>query len=476
MRHVAPHRWADAWAGKLPEREIAAMDRHAEACERCAKARDRITRVSSTTFPALRTQSAPEVKWDAVRARVYWSVSTEKHQKYSPPRTRQLAFAGVLAGTIAIAFATGPLHGAAPARAKEPIAIAPRAVAKPAALAGLVSRVSGDVMIDGLRTPDAFARTLAAGAVIATADGRLDVQFGDGSAFALGARSTLELRRFDAAAIELAVDGTVDVVVAPRAPGQTFRVVAGDETVEVRGTQFRVTRDARGVRVACRHGLVAVRDGSGELAIGAAREAFVQPAQAAAAHAQPLSADALGELAAATPVTLPLWNDSLATTSAPLEIATAARRDVRVDGVEVGAAPLRLRVMPGRHTVEAADRAGRYRRAGWVDVAAGKAGHVDVPVADEAAPVAGTAERKKQLHAGIDRARLRACTHDLSKAGISGAYVEIQLAVDSAGNINFMNALDSDLGSSGQSCVLDVLRAVHFGAGAAATWRERIEL
>ncbi|MGE5181147.1 MAG: hypothetical protein ACM31C_03750, partial [Acidobacteriota bacterium] len=60
--------------------------------------------------------------------------------------------------------------------------------------------------------------------------------------------------------------------------------------------------------------------------------------------------------------------------------------------------------------------------------------------------------------------------------GISGAYVDVQLAVDAEGNINFVNALDSDLGSSGQGCVLDVLRAVRFAAGPAATWRERIEL
>ena len=41
-----------------------------------------------------------------------------------------------------------------------------------------------------------------------------------------------------------AVDGTVDISVAPRGDGQRFLVDAGDHTVEVRGTQFRVTHDA----------------------------------------------------------------------------------------------------------------------------------------------------------------------------------------------------------------------------------------
>src|SRR4029079_10793173 len=105
----------------------------------------------------------------------------------------------------------------------------------------LGSRAAGDVMVAGVRPGDLFARPLGKGSRIATADGRVDIQFGDKSAFALGARSTIELRRFDAQVIELAVDGTVDISVAPRVDGQRFVVDAGDHKVEVRGTQFRVS-------------------------------------------------------------------------------------------------------------------------------------------------------------------------------------------------------------------------------------------
>jgi hypothetical protein len=468
MRHVKPHRWADAWAGRLPDDVVAAMDAHAEDCAKCAKARDRITRTSSTTFPALRAQSSPEVGWDAVRAKVYWSVSTQKRAKVRPAWHGKLAWGAIAAGAAVVALASGPVHR----HDEAPIAVAPH-VEAPAPLVGVVSRVSGEVMIDGLRRPDAFERTLAPGAVIATADGRVDVQFGDGSAFALGARSTLQLRRFDAEAIELVVDGTVDALVAPRPPHQRFVVIAGDDTIEVRGTQFRVARDGSGVHVACRHGLVAVRDRGGEVAVAAAQQTVVR-GEVAGARVSALSPDELAQLAAATPVTLPVWTGAQ-TAAAPLEIASTTRRDVRVDGVELGAAPLRVRVMPGRHTIEIADRAGRYRRAGWADVTAGKPARLDVPPEAPAAPTGGVAQRKRQLDSGIDRAKLRACTRRLAKEGITGASVDVEIGVDAAGAVNFMN-LDSDLAGTTNDCVKAVLQGVQFGAGPAATWRERIEL
>jgi hypothetical protein len=187
-----------------------------------------------------------------------------------------------------------------------------------------------------------------------------------------------------------------------------------------------------------------------------------------------LSTDELAQLAAATPVTLPVWTGAQ-TSAAPLEIASVNRRDVRVDGVELGAAPLRVRVMPGRHTVEVADRGGRYRRAGWADVTASKPARLDVMPEAPVAPTGGVAQRKKQLDSGIDRAKLRACTRRLAKEGITGAYVDVEIGVDAAGAVNFMN-LDSDLAGTTNDCVKAVLQGVQFGAGAAASWRERIEL
>ena len=369
-RHVPPHRWADAFAGTLSDEEVAELDAHAEECPRCARARDRVQRASQS-YPALRVQSSPELAWDSVRARVHWEVS--KAQRTGSHKARRstggwIAASMIAAGAVALAVTTGSVTPR-PSRAvaHETKIVAP--AHEPRAIAGVVSRLTGQVMVDGVRRDDAFARMLGTGTVLATGDGRVDVQFGDKSAFALGARSSLELRRFDAEAIELVVDGTIDVTVAARAPNQRFIVVAGDRTIEVRGTQFRVAHDESATHVSCRHGKVAVRDGSGELEVGVARKVVVASA-VTNARVVALSAVELDQLAEATPVTMPLWTDAqaLVQTSSALEIATPGARAVRVDGVELGEGPLHVRVMPGRHTVETADRAGRFRRAGWVDV------------------------------------------------------------------------------------------------------------
>jgi hypothetical protein len=60
--------------------------------------------------------------------------------------------------------------------------------------------------------------------------------------------------------------------------------------------------------------------------------------------------------------------------------------------------------------------------------------------------------------------------------GLTGTYVQIELRVDGSGAVNFLNVVDTDLGSATAGCVRRVLADVRFPAGAAATWRERLEL
>ncbi|MEJ7602381.1 MAG: FecR domain-containing protein [Kofleriaceae bacterium] len=373
--HVPPHQWADAMHGRVEEAERVEMERHAASCKRCARSKARIQRASDT-FSVIRTQSAPELPWDSVRAKVHWSVSTERRAKVAPIVARSRR--GWVAVAAAAAVATFGVFAVDRHEPNPPIAVAPAPRVSPmpslapAALAGLVTRATGDVLIDGLRPDNLFAKKLVAGSVLATGDGRVDIQFGTASGFGLGRRSMLELRKFDATTIELVVEGTVDIEVGSRMAGQRFIVIAGDRTIEVRGTQFRVRHDAESTTVACRHGLVAVRDSHGQLEVGAARTLEVKSGRRVSEYeVTALSPVEVTALADATPVTLPIWNfETLVQTSAPLEISTVGRREVRVDGVELGRAPMHIRVMPGRHTVEAADSAGRFRRAGWIDVAA----------------------------------------------------------------------------------------------------------
>ncbi len=479
--HVAPHRWADLWAGRVSDAERLEMEEHAQGCRRCTRTRQRVSRASDS-FVAIRTQAPPEVPWDSIRARVHWSVSTERRAAVRQRRPAYGWLVGATMAGIAAALLTGTTAPRAPvahtpARPRAQPVVAP--VTAPRALVGLVNRASGDVMVDGVRPTDLFARALRQGNRIITGDGRVDIQFGDKSAFALGPRSSIALRRFDAEAIELEVDGTVDISVAPRADGQRFVVAAGTHVVEVRGTQFRVTHDAGAISVACRHGSVAVSDKSGRSLVEAARR--VQVASGASIAGQPvvaLSADELATLTQATPLALPLWDPALAQSSAPLEIATSGRRNVRVDGLELGAAPLRVRVMPGRHTVEAADSAGRFRRAGWIDVAAASVAphgaRLDVPA--EPLPTSGITERRRQLRAGIAQPAIARCMRSIAKAGLTDTYVQVELSVDSQGAVGFLNVIDTDLPSATASCVREVLSEVRFGRGAVATWRERIDL
>lgn len=476
--HVAPHRWADLWAGRVGAPERGVMERHAQSCRACARVRHRVTRASDS-FATIRTQPAPDASWDAIRARVHWSVSTQRRAALRRPRPAYGWLAGALAAGAAVALVSGPAPTLAPAT--QPIAQreqpAPPPALPPAALVGLVSRASGDVMVDGVRPADLFARKLSTGSVIATAEGRVDIQFGDKSAFSLGPRSTIELRRFDAQTIELAIDGTVDIAVAPRTGGQRFLVDAGAQVVEVRGTQFRVAHDKSSTSVACQHGLVAVSDATGKVEVGAARRLHVASGSPVSSESVvALSSDELATLAQATPLALPLWDPAaLVQTSAPLEVVPAGRRDVRVDGLELGVAPLRVRVMPGRHTVETADSTGRFQRSGWIDVPATPHG-VIFKVPAEPPPTSGITERRRQLHAGIDQPRLRRCMRSIAKAGLTGTYVQVEITVDAQGAVGFLNVIDTDLPSATASCVREVLADVRFGRGAAATWHDRIDL
>jgi hypothetical protein len=476
--HVAPHRWADAWAGKLSDAERAELDRHAASCRKCARVRDRVTSASNS-YSAIRTQQAPDLSWDTIRARVHWSVSSERRQRPRRERRTMIAWTSFAAAAAAATLLTGTLahHASEPAIAP-PIAVDTSHHATP--LVGLVSRVSGDVMIDGERSIDAFARRVGPGMRLATREGRIDVQFGDASAFSLGPRSAIQLRRFDENTVELAIDGTVDVEVAPRAAGQRFLVIAGERTIEVRGTQFRVSNENGETNVACHHGLVAVRDARGAVEVPTARKVAVHR-DIAGSKVEALSKDELSTLVAATPHTVPLrWSDAeaFAKNTSPLDITSDTRQDVRVDGIELGQTPVRVRVVPGRHIVEALDSAGRYRRAGWVDVGSDTPAHLDViPVEPRPTPPRdrGAAERKQQLHTALDRARLRECVRALTKSNFDTS-IQIDITVDETGAIATLNISDSELSLATQNCLKEVLQSVSFPRGPSATWQERIDL
>ena len=361
------------------------MERHAdEVRARARGARDRVTRASSLTFPAIKSAVAARLsRGTAVRAkRALGRLVGEAPRRAAPPRRagRRLRRGGAARGRRASRSAV--VHPASrPSRDASAHAASAVARAQPSRrdrrrappLVGLVSRLAGEVMVDGVRTPTICSRARSApGTVIATGDGRIDVQFGDAQRVraraALAARAAPVRRRARSSSSSTARSTSRSRRARPASASSSSAGDAAD-----RGARHAVPRRPRwraGTRVACRHGLVAVRDHAGEALVGAAQQVDVDQRgrpDAASSRCPPTSSRSSRD---ATPVTLPLWIRSISRTARRRSRSRAPRRrDVRVDGVELGQAPLRVRVMPGRHTVEAADAAGRFRRAGWVDVA-----------------------------------------------------------------------------------------------------------
>ena len=166
------------------------------------------------------------------------------------------------------------------------------------------------------------------------------------------------------------------------------------------------------------------------------------------------------------------------TARASLEVASSAHRDVRVDGVELGEMPLRVRVMPGRHTVETADASGRFRRAGWVDARPPSRRASRSPPPSRAAAAGRQHGQPPPRARDRDRREPRTALALHARRGQErhrGSLVEIEISVDAAGAVRFLN-VDSDLTSVTQTCIHDALAQIQFGAGTAATWRERIDL
>ena len=87
--------------------------------------------------------------------------------------------------------------------------------------------------------------------------------FGDAVIDAAGG-TTVDERLDDTGVTLTLAHGKVDCVVEPRSGRTPFRVVAGEVTVIVVGTQFAVERIPSGVRVAVTHGKVRVRVGDKE--------------------------------------------------------------------------------------------------------------------------------------------------------------------------------------------------------------------
>lgn len=486
-RHVPAERWVAQVRGRLSPLVVERDERHVAGCARCRAQRARVLRAWDA-MTELRAEAPPELAWDSIRARLRWELSPAGASARLPvasdrrAATRRWLLAACAVGGVACAIAAGwwGVEATRPPLARRPAVEQPAQAApapQAAALALVVTRARGVVQIDGERDGAAlFSRAWGPGAVVASAEGSVDLQFGDGSGVALGPRSTLRLERFDTSAIELSLDGVADLQVAPRLPGQRFLVRAGAQTVEVRGTQFRVEHRAEHTRVACRHGLVQVRDGAAAVLVAAGRVTSVRTG-APLSPPVALTEAELVELALAAPYQVP-WASprELLAATARLEVAAPGTHHVRLDGIELGAGDAAVRATRGRHLVETAERGAAYRRAGWIEVAStARALRFEVATAPAGAEL-GTERRRGELRARLDSRALGRCVRSITKQGVADTFVTVELSISHDGTIGYLNIVDTDLPAEVAECVRAVVAGTRFASGPAARLRERVDL
>jgi hypothetical protein len=497
MGHVAPHRWADAAAGRLSESALAKAERHAADCERCARQRDRVMSTREQ-LEDIRDTETPSLHWDHIGARIYWVTSSERRaaeRRQGDERRLRPAYVGIAAAVFAtLAVAGGWLaydhFSASDVVADEPAPPAPVpsvtpepevrsvkvAVASPGkALQGVVVYARGEVEVAG--APLDFDRPIRVGDRISTRVGKVSVQFGGGDGFVVPKHSTVTIKSFSERNIELLVKGEVYVDVSHN-PSRHLAVIAGGRQVLVKGTAFQVGHRAGRLDVSCTRGRVIVSDGSAEVDVRAGHRLHLDSkGSISAMAASRMTADVLAAMhkRSAVPM-LPVWNaalDSLMGSTSTLRIA--APTAVKVDGVEVGHGSFSLRVMSGRHHVQAKGGAGGWSKGKWLDLGAGT--DISTRIRPEPSESAsGRVTRRRQLQRALTRSsRLRGCLRPLQKQGlVEGSFVVLDIGIDQRGRIAHLNMLRSNLPSGVVRCIRTVVDQVDFPDGPRASVRYRL--
>lgn len=507
MAHIAPVRWADASRGRLSKSQLTAMESHIARCPRCAAERARVL-TAMAAFTDIRDAEPPDLRWEHIGARVYWTTSSEQRAGHHANRLRNMAWVAIPTGLIVAAGVLLLLRGDSDSRSDErhastDVPADSRAIGDPRAetvarsqttpddepgsamqsatprdlipgspdpLDGVVTFLQGAVTLDG--EPLGFDDALRPGQRIVTTTGETGVQFGKQQSFTIRPDSSVELRAFDDREVILAVDGEIVLDVAHRQPHQRFVIIAGTRTVHVRGTSFSVSHRDGNLRVACAQGAVAVAepDADAKISVRAGRVLEYRDDKPRWRELTPAEADDLRDRI----YRVPTWTAQLRQHTSSLHIAASANEAVGLDGEFVGVGTLTIRVMPGRHHVGIPGE-----RGAWIEVDAGKQHDSQVRKADSQQRL--RARARAQRRAELDRAitssgRLAGCVNALRKQDLlSGAFIALELGVLADGTISYLNIADTDLPQATAQCVRDTVDRVAFGRGQAISWTHRLE-
>jgi len=497
--HLSGAELADLTRGLLSDASAANAREHLQTCERCSEARVRVDE-GLTGMAQIAQQVGPDLSWDHIGARVYWSTSSEHRARQRGQgafsRRWRYGLAGVsIAAAAAAAIliygigghseATESLSPTAPAKhvvaaAEAPIPVQTQTVglAPRQELEGIVVLAQGPVLSHGQSID--LDELVVAGASFETAEGRLVVQFGGDSAFRIAPHSTLVIDRFDSERIALRIVGRVDVDITRRLPGQEFAVIAGTHEVQVRGTAFRVDYKAGDLGVECIRGKVVVTDGDRGVHVPAGQrfEIMRDALHDAALRALPMDGDALAKLSHA--MQMPMmrsWREpsQIVSSTALLDLDSGTGAAIAVDGSYIADGAFTLRAPAGLHEVALVDTYGDAGKGHWIDGQAGK--HTRSRFAPSSRSISSVrGPRKQQLRVAMKSSkRATRCLGQLAKHGLlKGSYLSLDIGFNKDGTQRFLNLLESNLSPAIQTCLRDAVDSVRLPPGDAASFQFRL--
>lgn len=482
-RHWAPHKLAQLSDNSLGPASQKRAREHLASCQDCRAALERIE-AAGIAMRDMRDQEDPDLGWEHIAARVYWSTSSERRQSERGATKTSLGWrlpVLTLAIAAGVALAWGGLSGnessvdrvavvppipvkAAP-KVEQPVSLAP------VAWSGLVTFVQGDVQSGG--SPVDFDAPVVEGSQFTTGAGSVAVQFGDGSAFRIAANSELRVQRMDSERIELDVVGLIDVDITRRAPGQEFVVRAGDHRVLVRGTSFQVNLRDDELAVRCVRGKVVVTDGREQVEV-VAGSAWNETAL----RSSPIPAKELAALDKAMQLPmLPVWSDSNAALSSVLNVEAKLGERIAVDGVFVSEGEFSVRVLGGRHQVSSVGLDDELGEGKWIEAQPGEHYDTRVAVPKRANKSEDRRLRKRELRERIEGSlAMRRCLTPLAKQGLmEGSYLSLEVGINEDGSQAYLNVLDSNLSPVIQRCLKRSVDAIALPAGPSASLKYRME-
>ncbi len=478
---------------------------HAEGCAHC-RAELRRLRGARDGFEAARTLEAPELPWEQMGAQIAWQL-----RQAPPARVRwpllvlggaTLAAAAVLTlwlvgrGGAGGGGDRGKLAAPAPSTMPSPAPVVSPTPVRPAAAPGQawaflieaeLMRGRAGAALAALSAEAAAAEPLLAGDRLRAVGGRVGLVLEARTALMLEAGTEAALRALDAETIELELSrGRVTLEVARRSPTQRLSVLAGGRRVTVRGTRFAVAlQDDGALAVGVGHGRVELGlvDSAGAvLAIDGGSVAELSAGEDVSnARVRALTEDERVELEVELPLPGALAGAELPKATRLLRVGSSQAAALTLDGAPVGQGSALVRVLPGRHLLEASSGAHRVSR--WIDSALGEGisvVRVPAPGPRSGPSAARTMGRPLEIDAQVRAAgkAIKACyAEGLSRRPDLDGTVLLRVDVGADGVLAPVEVSSSTLGDSGvEHCLKGVVQRWRLPPGEPSTVIYPIEL